>query len=63
MPIVATPEVGIPFPFDTTTEEIEDFREKAHAYFQPVQGLAEQGLEMEVTQAYKGASYENIDNG
>jgi hypothetical protein len=63
MPIVATPEVGITFPFDTTTEEIEDFREKAHAYFQTVQALAEQGLEIEVTQADKAASHQIMANG
>ncbi len=39
MPIVVTPEVGIPLPFDTTPEEIDDFREKAHALFETVQDL------------------------
>jgi hypothetical protein len=53
----------MPFPFDTTTEEIEDFREKAHAYFQTVQALAEQGLEIEVTQADKAASHQIMANG
>jgi hypothetical protein len=51
MPIVATPEVGIPFPFDTTPEELEDFRAKAHAYFKTIKELEENGLEVEVTDA------------
>lgn len=62
MPIVATPEVGIPFPFDTTTEEIESFREKAHAYFQTVQALADQGLTVEVSQEDKAASHQIMAN-
>ena len=28
MPIVVTPEVGIPLPFDVTPEEAEGFRER-----------------------------------
>lgn len=53
MPIVVTPEVGIPLPFDTKPEDIDDFREKAHAMFQTVQELASNGLEVEVTEADK----------
>lgn len=49
MPIIATPEVGIPLPFDTKPEEIDDFREKAHAMFQTVEELAKHGLQVEVT--------------
>jgi len=41
MPIVATPESGIPLPFDTTPEELTDFRAKAHALFATVQVLDE----------------------
>jgi hypothetical protein len=62
MPIVATPEIGIPFPFDTTTEEIESFREKAHAYFQTVQALVDQGLTVEVSQEDKAASHQIMAN-
>ena len=58
MPIIATPEVGIPFPFDTTPEEIDDFRVKAHAYFNTIQTLAEQGLEVEISQSDKAASHQ-----
>lgn len=53
MPIVATPEVGIPLPFDTSPEEIDDFREKAHVMFKTVEALAEQGLEVTVTEQDK----------
>lgn len=53
MPIIATPEVGIPLPFDTTPEEIEDFREKAHAMFLTIEELHKQGVPVEVTEADK----------
>ena len=53
MPIVVTPEVGIPLPFDTKPEEIDDFREKAHVMFQTVQELANLGLGVEVTEENK----------
>lgn len=53
MPIVITPEVGIPLPFDTKPEELDDFREKAHAMFQTVEELANNGLKVEVTDADK----------
>jgi hypothetical protein len=39
MPILATPESGIPFPFDTSPEELLDFRAKAHALFATLQEL------------------------
>jgi hypothetical protein len=58
MPIIATPEVGIPFPFDTTPEEIESFREKAHAYFKTVEALTKQGLEIDITQQDKMESHQ-----
>lgn len=53
MPIVITPEVGIPLPFDTKPEEIDDFREKAHAMFQTVQELANNGLQVAINEADK----------
>jgi hypothetical protein len=58
MPIIATPEIGIPFPFDTTPEEIESFREKAHAYFQTVEALTKHGLEIDITQQDKMESHQ-----
>jgi hypothetical protein len=58
MPILATPEVGIPLPFDTTPEEIEDFREKAHAYFKTIEALVEQGLPVSVTSEDKFISHQ-----
>lgn len=58
MPILATPEVGIPLPFDTTPEEIDDFRQKAHALFETVQELISQGATVEVTDEDKAKSHE-----
>jgi hypothetical protein len=58
MPIVATPEVGIPLPFDTTPEELDDFRQKAHALFETVKDLIGQGAEVEVTDADKNTAHQ-----
>jgi hypothetical protein len=63
MPIVATPELGIPFPFDTTPEEIEDFRDKAHAYFQTVQELIGRGAQVEITDEDKRQSHQIMADG
>jgi len=49
MPVVATPELGIPFPFDTTPEELDDFRAKAEAMLNTVEELERNGLDVEVT--------------
>jgi hypothetical protein len=58
MPILATPEVGIPLPFDTTPEEIDDFRQKAHALFETVQELISQGAKVDITPEDKAKSHE-----
>lgn len=57
MPILATPEVGIPLPFDTTPEEIDDFRQKAHALFETVQELISHGAKVETTPEDKAESH------
>jgi len=58
MPIVVTPEVGIPFPFDTTPEEMDGFREKAHALFETVQELVLEGASVEITDEDKAQSHQ-----
>ena len=63
MPIVATPEVGIPLPFDTTPEEIDDFRQKAHALFETVQELIQQGAKVEITDDDKAKSHQIATSG
>jgi len=63
MPIIATPEVGIPFPFDTTPEELTDFREKAHVLFETVQELIKQGASVEITQEDKARSHQIAAEG
>jgi len=50
MPIVVEPESGIPFPFDTTPEEIEQFRERAKAAVETIKEIIELGGEIEVTE-------------
>lgn len=50
MPIVVTPESGIPLPFDTTPEEIEQFRERAKAAVETIKEIISLGGEVEVTE-------------
>lgn len=50
MPLVITPEVGIPLPINITPEEIEDFRERARALCNTVQELIKGGAEVEITE-------------
>lgn len=50
MPIVVEPESGIPFPFDTTPEEIEQWRERAKAAVETIKEIIALGGEIEVTE-------------
>jgi DNA topoisomerase VI subunit B len=57
MPIVVTPELGIPLPFDTKPEEVEGFREKAHAMFKTIAELVKSGLQVDVTDSDRKESH------
>lgn len=50
MPIVVEPESGIPFPFDTNPEEIEQFRERAKAAVETIKEIIALGGEVEVNE-------------
>jgi len=50
MPIVIEPESGIPFPFDTTPEEIEQFRDRAKAAVETIKEIVALGGELEITE-------------
>jgi hypothetical protein len=50
MPIVIEPESGIPFPFDTTPEEIEQFRDRAKAAVETIKEIVALGGEVEITE-------------
>ena len=50
MPIVIEPESGIPFPFDTTPEEIELFRDRAKAAVETIREIVALGGEVEITE-------------
>jgi hypothetical protein len=50
MPIVITPEVGIPLPFDVTPEEAEGFRERAKAACESILDLINSGADVEVSE-------------
>lgn len=63
MPVVATPELGIPFPLDTTPEELHDFRAKAEALLNTVEELERQGLDVEITDETRSASHVTIAEG
>lgn len=57
MPLVATPELGIPFPFDTTPEELEDFRENAIALLKTVEELEAHGMHVTISDEDRMASH------
>lgn len=63
MPVVATPELGIPFPFDTTPEELNDFRAKAEALLNTVEELESHGLQVEVTDSDRLESHMAVNTG
>ena len=63
MPVVATPELGIPFPFDTTPEELNDFRAKAEALLNTDEELEEHGLQVEVTDSDRLESHMAVNTG
>ena len=50
MPIVIEPESGIPFPFDTTPEEITQFRDRAKAAVETIKEIVALGGEVEITE-------------
>jgi hypothetical protein len=50
MPIVVEPQSGIPFPFDTTPEEIEQFRDRAKAAVETIKEIIALGGKVEVTE-------------
>jgi hypothetical protein len=60
MPIVVEPESGIPFPFDTTPEEIEQFRERAKAAVETIKEIIELGGEVEVTEENRKSARESV---
>lgn len=49
MPLIITPEIGIPLPIDVTPEEIEQFRERAKAACATLKELMDAGAEIEIT--------------
>lgn len=58
MPIIATPESGIPLPFDTSPEELVNFRDKAFALFETIRTLDGENFELpEITEADKRESH------
>lgn len=63
MPLVVTPETGIPLPFNTTPEEIDDFREKALCLFNSVNELVQNGLEVEITDQDRRIAHESLATG
>lgn len=58
MPIVVTPEVGIPLPFDVTPEEAEGFRERAKAACETIFALIDAGAEVPVSDEDSAKAHE-----
>lgn len=50
MPLVITPEANIPLPFDTTPDEVKEFREKARIAVNTIKALVAQGAKVEVSE-------------
>jgi hypothetical protein len=50
MPLVITPEANIPLPFDTTPDEIKDFRERARIAVNTIKELIAKGAKVEVSE-------------
>jgi hypothetical protein len=62
MPIVVEPESGIPFPFDTTPEEIVQFSERAKAAVETIKEIISLGGEIEITQEDRVKAREHASN-
>ena len=62
MPLVITPEIGIPIPLDVTPEEAEQFRERAKAACRTLQELINAGAEVEVTEEDARAAHQLFAN-
>ena len=50
MPLVITPEANIPLPFDTTPDEVKEFRERARIAVNTIKALVAQGAKVEVSE-------------
>jgi hypothetical protein len=62
MPIVVEPESGIPFPFDTTPEEIVQFSERAKAAVETIKEIISLGGEIEITPEDRVKAREHASN-
>lgn len=60
MPIVITPEVGIPLPFDVTPEEAEGFRERAKAACETILDLIQNGAEVKADEEDSARAHQII---
>jgi len=58
MPLIITPEVGIPLPLDVTPEEVEQFRERAAAACTTLRDLIAAGGEVDFTQEDSNVAHE-----
>ena len=58
MPLIITPEVGIPLPLDVTPEEMEQFRERAKAARATLQELMSDGAEVPLSQEDSKVAHE-----
>lgn len=63
MPIVVTPEVGIPLPFDVTPEEAEGFRERAKAACATILELIESGANVKADEEDSAVAHQIATTG
>lgn len=60
MPLLITPETGIPLPFDVTPDELDGFRDRAKALIETVKTLEAQGLELNITDEDRAAAHSMV---
>lgn len=60
MPIVITPEVGIPLPFDVTPQEAEGFRERAKAACATILELIQNGADVKADEEDSAKAHQII---
>lgn len=58
MPLVITPEVGIPLPLDVTPEEVEQFRERAIAACATIKDIMDAGGEVDLTDSDSATAHQ-----
>lgn len=63
MPITVTPETSIPLPFNTTPEELVEFRDRAKTAVETLKALIDAGGEVEITDEDRHTARKTLTGG